>query len=225
MRSSVSRNPQHGQAPTTTHQLANGIVFDLQRSSTNRATELNRHYLILFEMHNSSNYPILLLNCRHLCDSGANELYKGENEMHNRSLGVVFIFAAMTLAGWVSAREEPPKKQTDEEIGKLLVGKWIIDEGDGQKEPKIKGSIVYKKDNTVNLEATLDFGKETLKIILEGTWKVKDGVIIATVTKTSHPEHIKEGHVSRDILISVTEKELKYKDEMGKEKLHKRTKD
>jgi len=145
--------------------------------------------------------------------------------MHIRSLGMVYIFAAMTLAGWASAREDQPKKQTDEDINKLLVGKWIIDEGDGEKEPKIKGSVTYKKDNKVELEATLDFGKDSLKIFLEGTWKVKDGVIIATVTKTSHPELIKEGHVSKDKLISVTDKELKYKDEMGKEKLHKRMKD
>jgi hypothetical protein len=135
------------------------------------------------------------------------------------------IFVTMAVTGWLYAFEDPPKKQSDEEVNKLLVGKWIVDEGDGQKEPKIKGSVTYKKDGTVEVEATLDFGKESLKIILEGTWKVKDGVITATVTKTSHPELIKEGHVSKDKLISVSDKELKYKDEMGKEKLHKRMKD
>jgi hypothetical protein len=143
--------------------------------------------------------------------------------MQIRLLGAVFV--AMALAESLHAFEDPPKKQTDEEISKLLIGKWIVDEGDGQKEPKIKGSVNYKKDSTVVVEATIDFGKDNLKVFLEGTWKVKDGVITATVTKTSHPELIKEGHISKDKLISVSDKELKYTDEMGKEKLHKRTKD
>jgi hypothetical protein len=143
--------------------------------------------------------------------------------MRIRLMGAVFV--AMMLVGLVSAREDPPKKQTDEEIGKLLVGKWIIDEGDGQKEPKIKGSLTYKKDGTVDLEASLDIGKDSFKIALSGTWKVKEGVIVATVTKTNNPDLVKEGVVSKDKVISVTDKELKYTDEMGKEKLHKRMKD
>jgi hypothetical protein len=145
--------------------------------------------------------------------------------MRIRLLGIVVCFAALTLTNWLSAREDTPKKQSDEEIGKLLVGKWIVDEGDGKTEPKIKGILNYKKDGTVDVDATLDFGKESLKISVSGTWKVKDGIIVATVTKTSHPELIKEGLVSKDKVISVTEKELKYKDEMGKEKLHKKMKD
>jgi hypothetical protein len=143
--------------------------------------------------------------------------------MRIRLLGVAFV--AMALTGWLCAFEDPPKKQTDEEINKLLVGKWIIDEGDGQKEPKIKGSVTYKKDGTVDLEATLDIAKDSFKIALSGTWKVKDGAIIATVTKTSNPDLVKEGVVSKDKVVSVTDKELKYTDELGKEKSHKRMKD
>jgi hypothetical protein len=55
--------------------------------------------------------------------------------------GMLCFVAAFALAGRTNAVEDPPKKQTDEEITKLLVGKWIVDEGDGQKEPKIKGVV------------------------------------------------------------------------------------
>jgi hypothetical protein len=145
--------------------------------------------------------------------------------MCNRAVGVFILFTASTLIGSVSAREDPPKKQTDEEISKLLVGKWIVDEGDGKTEPKIKGSMNYKKDGTVDAEATIEAGQTTLKITLSGTWKVKDGVLIATVTKTSAPDVIKEGLVSKDTVISIDDKVLKYKEMSGKEKSQKRMKE
>ncbi|HEV3437325.1 MAG TPA: hypothetical protein VG122_08200, partial [Gemmata sp.] len=74
-------------------------------------------------------------------------------------------------------------------------------------------------------EATIEAGQNTLKITVSGTWKVKDGVIIATVTKTSAPELIKEGLVSKDTVISIDDKVFKYKDMGGKEKSQKRMKD
>jgi hypothetical protein len=144
--------------------------------------------------------------------------------MRKSACGVFILLAAGLMCGLVNAREDQPKKPSDEEITKLLVGKWIIDEGDGKTEPKAKGTVNYKKDGTVELEATVDIGKE-LKISLSGTWKVSEGVIIATVKKTNVPDIIKEGLVSKDKVISIDDKVLKYKDEMDKEKTHKRAKE
>jgi hypothetical protein len=62
-------------------------------------------------------------------------------------------------------------------------------------------------------------------VAISGTWKVADGVVTETVTKSNVPDLIKEGLVSKDKVISVDDKEYKYKDEMGKEKSHKRKKD
>lgn len=145
--------------------------------------------------------------------------------MRIRLSGVVVFFVAMTVTGWVSAREDPPKKQTDEEITKLLIGKWVIDEGDGKKEPKVKGVVHYKKDGTVEAEGTVEFGDNSLKISITGTWKVSEGVVTETVTKTNVPDVIKEGLVSKDKVISIDDKTYKYKDDAGKEKTHKRMKD
>jgi hypothetical protein len=137
---------------------------------------------------------------------------------------MVAFLAACTFTSLVSAGEEP-KKLTDEEITKRIVGKWAVDEGDGKAEPKIKGTMTYKKDGKVDAEATIEVGKNSVKVSLSGTWKVSDGVITSTVTKTNVPDLIKEGFVSKDKVISINDKEYKYKDEKDNEKTQKRVKD
>jgi hypothetical protein len=145
--------------------------------------------------------------------------------MRVRVVGITFLFVAMAFTGWVSARAEPPKKPTDSEITKLIVGKWAVDEG-GDNEPKIKGTMHYKKDGTVEANATIEIGKNPpLKVTVSGTWKAMDGVIVATVTKTNVPDLIKEGFVSKDTVISIDDKEFKYKSEQGKERTEKRIKE
>jgi hypothetical protein len=138
---------------------------------------------------------------------------------------ILVLLAAGAVTGWANGHDDPPKKLTDAEISKLLVGKWSIEEG-GDKGPKIKGTENYKKDGIVEAEATVDDGKNApLKISLSGTWKVMDGVIVTKVTKSNVPDLIPEGHVSKDTVISIDDKEIKYKSEGGQEKTHKRLKD
>jgi hypothetical protein len=151
-------------------------------------------------------------------------LFGEEVRMRCVIVGVLLLFGSGALAGWAAGREDPPKKLTDAEISKLLVGKWAVEEG-AEKGPKIKGANHYKKDGTIEAEATIEAGGETLKVTLSGTWKVMDGLIIATVTKTSAPELIKEGHVSKDQVISIDDKMLRYKTERGKESTRKRVKE
>jgi hypothetical protein len=145
--------------------------------------------------------------------------------MRRLSFGVFALFAALSLAGGAIAREDTPKKPTDEEVAKLLVGKWTIDEGDGKTEPKIKGTMNYKKDGTLEGEATIEFGDMKFKLTVSATWKVKDGVITETVTKTSDANLVQEGVESKDTLVSIDGKIYKFKDEKGKERSYKRIKD
>lgn len=125
-------------------------------------------------------------------------------------------------SGLASAREDK-KKQTDEEITKLLVGTWIIDETEGGA--KIKGTMIYKKDGTGDADVTIEAGNMTIKLTVSATWKVKDGVITEKVTKSNNPDIIKEGLESKDTIISVDSKEYKFKDEKDKERSYKRKKD
>lgn len=144
--------------------------------------------------------------------------------MRGGVVGVLLLLSSGVLAGRATGGEDPPKKLTDAEIRKLLVGKWAVEEGAG-KGPKLKGMTHYKADGTFEGEATLEGGGKSLKITVSGTWKVMDGMIVDTVTKTSAPELIKKGHVSKDRVLSIDDKVLRYKTETGKESARKRIKD
>ena len=59
------------------------------------------------------------------------------------------ILATLTAwASWATGLEDPPKKLTDAEITKLLVGIWAVEE-EGGNGFKIKGTDHYKKDGTI----------------------------------------------------------------------------
>lgn len=138
--------------------------------------------------------------------------------------GTLLALGICLLAGAGGGRDDNPKKLTDEQISKLLVGKWLVDLDEG-KGVKIKGSTTYKKDGTVDAEATIELGDKSIKMVLAGTWKVKDGVIISTVTKTNNPEIVKEGLTTKDKVVSIDDKSLKYTSEDGKERTDKRAKE
>ena len=141
--------------------------------------------------------------------------------MLNRSFGVLFLFAASSITCWVSAGEN--KKLSDDEIKKLLVGKWAIEEN--EKGITIKGTNIYNKDGTLEAEATIDFGKNPpLKLTISGTWNVKNGYVIETVKKSSHPMFVKEGMVTKDQVISIDDTAYKFKTEKDEEKTQKRVK-
>lgn len=144
--------------------------------------------------------------------------------MRGVNVAVLILFGFGSVAGWSARGDDPPKKLTDAEISKLLIGKWVVEDGT-EKGPRIKGTNHYKEDGVLDTEATIEANGKTIKVTLSGNWKVKDGIIVATVTKTSTPELIKEGHVSKDQVISIDDKMLKYKSEKGKESVRKRVKD
>jgi hypothetical protein len=144
--------------------------------------------------------------------------------MNRRLFGVLALLAFSTavVSSSASAREDK-KKQTDEEITKLLVGTWIVDETEGTA--KIKGKIVYKKDGTEEADVTIEAGGKTIKLTVSATWKVKDGLLIEKVTKRNNQDIIKEDTESKDTVISIDKKEYKFKDEQGKERSYKRMTD
>jgi hypothetical protein len=142
-----------------------------------------------------------------------------EEAMRDRVVALIILSIPIALIGWSHDHAGAQQKQTDAEISKLLIGKWAAE------EPKIKGVNHYKKDGTLDVTGTLTLGDQSLKIVISATWKVSDGMIIATVTKTNVPELIKEGHVSKDQVISIDEKLLKFKTERGDEKVRKRVRE
>ena len=144
--------------------------------------------------------------------------------MRTRVVGLLLLLALGAWVDGVAGRGDPPKGLTDAEISRRLVGKWAAEEG-VEGGPKVRGTTRYKDDGTLEAEGTVEAGGKSLTIRLSGTWKVADGMIIATVTKTSAPDLLPEGHVSKDRVLSIDEKALRYKTETGKESVRRRVKE
>jgi hypothetical protein len=95
---------------------------------------------------------------------------------------------------------EAKLKKADADITKLLVGKWRFEPG--KKDPPIKMTMTYAKDQTFSLEA------ESVQVEFKatGTWKVEKGEIV-TVKKSTNRKKTKR--VARTKVISVDDSTLK----------------
>ena len=103
-----------------------------------------------------------------------------------------------------------PEAQGD----KYVVGKWA-QEIKTEQGLTIKGTTSYKQDGTFAGDATLSLGGQNIRIAIEGTWKVADGVIAETIEKSNF-QGVPQGHVSKDTVLSISQKTLERKDEQGK---------
>jgi len=129
----------------------------------------------------------------------------------------ILVSSLLVVIGWnvltVRAADDA-KKPTDEEITKLLPGKWLISE-EIAMGVKIKGSTTYDKDGSFVAEGEITANGNTMKINVSGTWKVKDGYVIETAAKSDIP-NVKAGDVTKDQVLQIDEKTMKIKDEMGR---------
>jgi hypothetical protein len=91
------------------------------------------------------------------------------------SLVVASVFG---LAGLGLDDKPEPKKLSDEEITKLMVGKWE----DSARFGNITIHTVenFKKDGTLDREDTTN---GNMKTTTKATWEVKDGVLITVVVE------------------------------------------
>ncbi len=138
--------------------------------------------------------------------------------MHRWIVGLLLLTISTTLVSSSSGFDEPPAAPTDAEISKHLVGKWAVDEV-GEQKLKVKGTAHYKKDGTFEGAATIGNGESPAKIAISGTWKVADGVITSTVTKSSLSVVIAQGRVYKDQVLAIDEKAIKYKTEAGTDRV------
>jgi hypothetical protein len=128
----------------------------------------------------------------------------------------------LALVGTPGRTQEPAQKLTDAEITKLLVGKWYEERKEEGRE--IKATNTFRQDGTFSAEINVKLPDQTFKVSVTGTWKVMNGVLIETI-ETSDPPVIKKGQVSKDQVLSFTDKEYRYKSEFGGEHIKKRVAD
>jgi hypothetical protein len=105
--------------------------------------------------------------------------------------------------------EVPP----DVEAMRVLTGEWK----EPPEPPVVSASTTYKADGTLSGSATFTMPAGKITIIVDGKWRVEHGVIIEEVTRSSHPQFVPVGAITHDTLLSLTDKECRYRTEDGKE--------
>ena len=110
----------------------------------------------------------------------------------------------------------------DPTITKTLVGRWTTCVAGGSATDP-DGTIRYDKAGTFAAQGDVKLGGgEKAEVRLEGTWKVADGSILHTVTKSTHPGLAPVGGELREKVLAIDEKSLRVKRGVGAERERKR---
>jgi hypothetical protein len=137
--------------------------------------------------------------------------FDGANTIGGMTARILAAFLFVILIAPRLPAEVPP----DAEVTKLLVGTWECHDED---IPGFKGGgFTLRADGTYSSYAVMKVLDKEDRVYTEGTWKVEDGVLIQTTTKTNNPEIEKVGNVANDKLLGATEKEFKIKTASGPE--------
>lgn len=120
----------------------------------------------------------------------------------------------LTAALATSAADEPKdKKPTDDDITRLLVGKW-----EGVSEDA-EGTIEYRKDGTYAAAGKVRAGSDKeVEVRVEGKWSVKDGEVTMEITKSSHPGLAPPGAKPTELVIAIGDKAMRVKSRLDKGK-------
>jgi hypothetical protein len=103
---------------------------------------------------------------------------------------------------------------SDTGIRQKIVGTWIVD-SHSPSGSSMKGTVIILSDGSLVAKVTIIRKNSEEDFEYEGTWQVKDGFLIETVTR-SHSRLAVKGHVTRDKIIRLDTHELAYQTETGR---------
>ena len=139
----------------------------------------------------------------------------------NRPLRLLAIAIQLFCSVAITNAEEKASEKTSEKSKassvdkEKLIGKWKhVTKEEGLT---IVGRTELKKDGTMTASGKFTVDGKSTKISLEGTWALNGDILEETVTKSSQPDLIPVGTVTKDKVLKVTETEFTYEDEEGKE--------
>lgn len=123
---------------------------------------------------------------------------------------ILSILISLCLAGFLIAASNQ-LTPTDSVIQSMIIGNWIIDRS--TQTASVKGNIQFSSDGTFYLQFVLNKSNSTQGYISKGTWKIEDGFIVETITKsnTNKPTLI----ITRDKVLNIDENKYTYLTEKG----------
>jgi hypothetical protein len=138
------------------------------------------------------------------------------NRLRNRMLrpisflvvkAVLPFISALVLA-FVAAEGSASDKPSDETIRSQIPGAWISQEMlDGQPTTL---AVEYRSDGTFGASARVTKGRYSIKLVLTGTWRVHNGILIRHTQATGAPPRVAAYEV-----IAVNESMLVLRDRDG----------
>jgi hypothetical protein len=138
------------------------------------------------------------------------------NRLRNRMLrpisflvvkAVLPFISALVLA-FVAAEGSASDKPSDETIRSQIPGAWISQETlDGQPTTL---AVEYRSDGTFGASARVTKGRYSIKLVLTGTWRVHNGILISHTQATGAPPRVAAYEV-----IAVNESMLVLRDRDG----------
>lgn len=123
---------------------------------------------------------------------------------------MIICFAILSMA--FNLHAEPPNDTT---ASQLLVGTWSVPE-ELTTDVVLAGGYTLNADGSFISYGLILLDGERVRIDVEGTWKVKNGILVEEITKSSNPIFPPIGTITRDTILSVTDKEFRYQTENGK---------
>jgi hypothetical protein len=103
-------------------------------------------------------------------------------------------------------RAEEEKKLSDEDIAKLIIGKWRFESS--PKDPPVKITMTFTKDQKCSTEAeSVDLNNKRHKVTASGTWNIEKGDIVVKTEKSTIAKDV--GKTNRSKFVKADESTLK----------------
>lgn len=101
----------------------------------------------------------------------------------------------------------------DKELASKLVGTW----GVPPKQSLKSSTVTFRADGTLKGSMVVSVGGRDVTLHDEGKWKVENRTLITEITKCDQPAMIPVGTVTRETLVSVTDREYRVRTKDGVE--------
>lgn len=126
---------------------------------------------------------------------------------------IATLFMVFGFGPYALAQKPVMSKPSDKKYEKLILGLWKADYKVGLA--KLIGFSNYKSDKSFSAHGKLTVLNTTQSFTTEGTWHIKNGMLIAKVLKSSNSEMLPIGLVTKDKIIVLNKTTYTYKDHEG----------
>ncbi|HEV3392359.1 MAG TPA: hypothetical protein VG103_02510 [Chthoniobacterales bacterium] len=110
------------------------------------------------------------------------------------------------------------KPLDERDLASKIVGIWMVHAD--EYGPLLKGGLqIYRADKTFTDNGAIGSGSRNLDVQVDGKWWLEGDVLYEEVTKSSLPELVPIGRRFHDTIVAISEEEMLYRDEDGKDHL------